>query len=141
MNTNRRRLPLVLVSFYAWISAVFFGITFLDIKYSRALKDVVEGSNEPVIFSEISDLLLLLGALAVLAALVAIAFSWNLAAARNLLIASLIILSLEFLIPVLFSRMIQDAQFADLGPWLRMLPIGAASLLAFIALGGLSRGK
>jgi len=70
----------------------------------------------------------------VLAAVGAIALSWHSAVARNSFIASLLVPSLEILIPAFFSRFIQDAQEIDIGPCLRVIPRGLASILAIAGL-------
>jgi len=134
MNENGGRFPLLAASFYAWISAIFAGAAFLDAKYARALQQVLDKSDRSIVFSQVSDVLLLVGFVVVLGALAAIASSWRHPATRNLLIASLIVLSFELTIPVLLALSLQDAQAADIGPWLRILPTSIASVLAFIGL-------
>jgi hypothetical protein len=70
----------------------------------------------------------------ILAAFGAIAFSWNFSNTRNLFILSLLVVTLEFLAPVFFFPFIQVIEDFNLGPWLRILPGGLASILAFFGL-------
>ena len=122
--------PLI-AGFYAWMSALFFGGVLLDIVYSGLLRHSFNNSETALIFSTISDIFLKIVFVTLLAALGAIVVSWNSPSARNLFLASLLFFSFEFLIPVFFSRFIQNAQGLNIGPWLRILPTGTASILAF----------
>ncbi len=130
MNNNPDRFRSLAAGFYAWISAVLFGGILLDIAYSKALSSITGTAGA---FSFVSDVFLWIGFITVLAALAAIVLSWNSAAARNLLIASLLFFSLEFLIPLFFASFLQNTEGFALGPWLRILPTGIASILAFMA--------
>jgi hypothetical protein len=101
----------------------------LDIQYSQYSRLVPEAARA---FSDAADFLLLVDFVTLLSAIAAIAFSWNAKAARNLFIASLLVMLFEFLIPALVSPFVQQAQGLAIGPWLRIIPMGAASILALI---------
>jgi len=128
------KLSAIAVGFYAWISATFFGGILLDIVYFKLLSDGLNVLESTGVFSEIADALLCLGAVVFLAACGAIAASWKSRTTRSLLIASLLMLILEFVTPVFFSWLIPDTQNYSLGPWLRLTLSGLASLLAFLGL-------
>jgi hypothetical protein len=126
---------------YAWSAAVFFGAVLFDVVYSSLLRDVdrvLTGS----IFGEVSDLLLLLGAPMFLAGLAAIALSWNAPSARNLLALSLLALSLESLGPIVLFPVLRnspDAPILGMTPYVHLVPLALASLLAFGAFGAMFR--
>ena len=124
----QEKLSPVFVVFYTWIVTVFFGAALLDIIYSRLVPDATEA------FSEVSDILLLLGTVTFLAAFGAISFSWKFTLSRNYFLTSLAILLLEFLTPVFFSQFISDSQGSGLATTIRILINGAASILALIGL-------
>lgn len=126
MNTVQKQIGSFLVGGYAWIITIFFGMILLDITYAR----LVPGAAGA--FSKVSDLLLFVGFIALLSAAAAIAFSWNAKTARNLLIASLLVTLFEFLIPAFFSLFALNTAALHIGPWLRILPVGIASILAFL---------
>ena len=125
-----RFIRLFFVGFYAWISAVFFGGIILDVVYARNLENILSAPDKASFSAEISDILLYIAFILVIAALVAIALSWKSPPARNFFIASLLVFSLEFWLPILFSTI---KIFQDLS-WLRLLIDGSASLLAFVGL-------
>ena len=125
-----RFIRLFFVGFYAWVSAVFFGSIILDVVYARNLENILSAPDKASLFAEISDILLYLAFILVIAALVAIALSWKSPAARNFIIASLLVFSLEFWAPILYS-IIKIAQ--DLS-WLRLLIDGTGSILAIVGL-------
>jgi hypothetical protein len=116
--------------FYTWISAVFFGGIIIDIVSARNLEKILNEADKTSLFSEISDFLLLTAFILVIAALIAIAVSWQSAIARNLFIASLLIFSAEFWLPMLFSILKISAQLS----WLRLVIDGTASVLAWVGL-------
>jgi hypothetical protein len=124
------RLRSLLVGLYTWVTAVFLGGILLDVVYAKLLKGVLGTSESAMVFSEISDTLLCIGLVMVIAAIGAIAFSWKSRIARNLFIASLLVISFEFSIPILFS-FIKNTQELS---WVRLLISGMASVLAFIGL-------
>jgi hypothetical protein len=108
----------------------FLGGILIDVVYAKLLKGVLGTSESAMVFSEISDTLLCIGLVMVIAAIGAIAFSWKSRIARNLFIASLLVISFEFSIPILFS-FIKNTQELS---WVRLLISGMASVLAFIGL-------
>jgi hypothetical protein len=85
--------------------------------------------------------LLVLGGLTILLALAAIIASWDVAAARNLLLVSLVLLiGFEFLAPLILLAVLRNAQSpVEFGPLLRLLPTAFASLLAFAGIRELYR--
>jgi thiol:disulfide interchange protein len=123
----KERFGFLLVGIYTWITAVFLGGTWLDKVYANQLNGVLGASESALVFSEVSDTLLYIGFVMVIFAIGAIAVSWQYGAARNLFIASLLVLSLELIIPLL-STLTKNTQ--DLS-WARLLPSGIASILAF----------
>jgi hypothetical protein len=126
MNTIQGRLSSLFAGLYAWIVTIFFGMILLDIVYSNLVTEAETA------YSEVSDFLLLIGFLTILAAMGAISLSWKSRTARNYFIASLIILMMEFLMPVFFSQFLQDMQRSALTVGLRILINGLASILALI---------
>jgi phosphoglycerol transferase MdoB-like AlkP superfamily enzyme len=124
------RFRFLFVGLYAWVAAVFLGGTLLDKVYANNLKGVLGSSERAMVFSEISDILLCIGFVLVIAGIGAIAVSWKSRIARNLFIASLVVLSFEILIPV-FSALFKNTQELS---WMRLLPSGIASILAFIGM-------
>ena len=114
---------------------IFFGMILVDILYAR----LVPGASTA--FSRVADILLLVGFATFLTAIVAIAFAWKSKAARSFLIASFLLLLLEFVIPVLVGPFVQGAEGLAIGPWLRVLPSGGASILALIGMGRYYRGE
>jgi hypothetical protein len=140
MNKNLERFGSIIVSFYAWTSALFFGSILLDIVYSNSLKDVLGASVSEVAFSEAADFLLCIGFVMLLAAFGAIAFSWKVTAARNLIIASLLVFIFEFLAPIFFQFLL-GVQDLAIGTWLRIAGNGLASFLACTGLYKYFQGK
>jgi hypothetical protein len=128
MNAYQKPVPSSLIALYAWILTIFFGMVLLDIIYANLVPEAKAA------FSAVSDFFLLVGFATLLLAAAAIAFSWANGAARNLLIASLFVLLLEFAIPIFLSPFIRAAQGLAIGPWLRIIPTGAASLLALLGM-------
>ena len=117
------------VGLYAWIINIFFGAILLDIVYSNL---IVSRNIEAVeIFEEVSDFLLIIGVVVIVAAAVSIVLSWKFKIARYLFIASLLIILFEFLAPVILSQFVQE--FSN-GQWLRLSISGLASILASIGL-------
>lgn len=124
----KERIRFLFVGLYAWIAAVYLGGVLLDRTYANHLKSVLGPSETSSLFSEISDTMLCIGSIVFIAAIVAIAISWNSRAARNLFIASLLALSFEFIIPIL-ATFVGDVQGIA---WIRPIPSGIASILAFV---------
>jgi hypothetical protein len=84
---------------------------------------------------EAADFLLLLLALTLLAGVAAIAATWKVGPARNLLIASFLLVVAEFLAPVLFFDAIEAVRASlgfNAGSWVRLTLSSLSSLLAFI---------
>ena len=117
------------VGLYAWIINIFFGAILLDIVYSNLI--VSRNIEAAEIFEEVSDFLLIIGVVVIIAAAVSIVLSWKLKIARYLFIASLLIILFEFLAPVILSQFVQE--FSN-GQWLRLSISGLASILASIGL-------
>jgi len=124
-----------LVGVYVWVLTIFFGMVLLDILYSNLVPEAAAA------FSEVSDFLLLIGFVTLLCAVAAIALTWQSSTARNLLIASLLVILMEFLTPVFFSPFIQNTQATTIGPWLRIIPGGLSSILALIGMYQYGRQK
>ena len=117
------------VGLYAWIINIFFGAILLDIVYSNLI--VSRNIEAAEIFEEVSDFLLIIGTVVIIAAILSIVLSWKFKIARYLFIASLLIILFEFLAPVILSQFVQE--FSN-GQWLRLSISGLASILASIGL-------
>ena len=131
MNICLKRFGWLVTGFYAWVMAVFLGGVLLDMAYANTLRNVISAPEREAEFSNVSDALLCMGGVIIPAGLGAIAASWKSGAARNLFAASLLLVIFEFITPVLFSAFAGGAQDVRLGPWLRIIPAGLGSLLAF----------
>jgi hypothetical protein len=131
MGSKRFPLPSVIAGLYAWLATLFLGATYLDVRYSRLLDGLLAPGSAP--FAAIADLLLVAGFFLFLAALAALALSWNVARVRNLLLTSLLILSSQFLAPLLLTPVAGAIEQLHFGPVLRLLPTALASLLALAA--------
>jgi len=134
MNTSLERLRFLIVGFYAWITTAFFGGVFLDIVYANLLQDSPGTFSNATMFSIVSDVLLCIGVVIIFAAIGAITLSWKSAVVRNLFLASLVIFSFEFLVPVFFSLFFKSTQELPICPWIRLIPSGMASIFANIGL-------
>jgi hypothetical protein len=111
---------------YTWAVTVFFGAVLLDVVYSR-LVPAAETA-----FAEVADFLLLVGVGTVLAALGAVVVSWRFRIPRDLFVASLAVISLEFLVPLLLPQLLREVQGSALASGIRILISGSASVLAFL---------
>jgi hypothetical protein len=138
-----RDLRHLLAGAYAWMLAVFLGAVLLDIVYSGLLKDANGFVAASVVFSEVADFLLMLGAFTILSAFAAVVLAWDVGSARNLFLASsLLLIGFEFLVPVILFPILRSAQgsaLLGLGPVIRLLPTALASLLAFAGVRDLHR--
>jgi hypothetical protein len=135
MASIQKHLGSFLIGLYAWVLAISFGMVLLDILYTR----LVPGAT--FAFSEVSDFLLLISLVTLIAAIVAIAFSGKSKAVRSFIIASQLILLLEILIPAFFYMFKLNEQSLAIGPWIRIILSGVASILAFIGLYRYNRQK
>jgi hypothetical protein len=133
MSTTIKGINSFFAGFYAWIVTIYFGAILLDILYSNLVPQAVTA------FSEVSDFLLLIGFVTILAAIGAIGLSWESRIARNFFIASLVIIALEFTGPLFLSQLIQNTQRSLLTIGIRVFINGSASILAFIGLYNLYR--
>ena len=122
-------LSSLVVGFYAWIMAIFFGAVLLDVYYSNLVRDLPGTAGVAYVFSNVSDFLLGIGFLTVIAGVGAIAFSWNSQGTRYWFIASLIVLFAEFFAPAFLPETLLIN-----GDWLRITISASASLLAFVGL-------
>lgn len=118
---------------YTWLVTVSLGVVLLDILYARLVPEAAAA------FSDVSDLLLLVAPLTLLAGLGAIAFSWDTPPARNLFIASLCVILAGPFIAALLSAILRDAQGALWGSGLRITLSALTSILASIGLYNLYR--
>lgn len=121
-------LSLLVAGFYAWAVTLSLGMVVLDVLYSRLVPESAVAS------SDVADVLLLIGAVTVLAAFGAVGVSWNSHAARNLFIASLVIVILGFVAPIFLSPLLQGASPPAWGAAIRVIVGGLASILAFMGL-------
>lgn len=114
---------------YIWSISIFLGAILIDIVYSNLI--VSRNIEASAIFEEVSDFLLIIGMVVIITAVVSIVLSWKLKIARNLFIASFLIIIFEFLTPIIFSQFIQEF---SAGKWTRLAISGLASILANIGL-------
>jgi hypothetical protein len=114
----------LIVGLFAWAMTIFFGAVLLDVAYSRAAPEVATAADG-------KDLLLWIGSLAVLAGIGAFAASLGSVRTSVLIIASLAVVSLEFLGPALFSQFVEAAEDLGVGHWVRLSIMALASILAF----------
>ena len=120
----------LLVGLYLWAVVAFFGVTLVDTAYVGVLRDAIAAENRAAVFAEVGDFLLLLMFFGTLfAALGALGSCWHSARARNLVIASAVVVvllppTLELLSPLLAG--------SSLGPILRIPGMALASGLALL---------
>ena len=121
---------LLILQLYTWVATVMFGGVLFDMLYANLLKNVIGSAASEVIFSDISDTLLLTSFIMAIIALGAIISSWRSAPVRNMLIASIVVFLFEFFGPISLSF------FKELSTpsWIRLFPSGVASILAYIGL-------
>jgi hypothetical protein len=123
MDARDGKIRAIFAGLYTWAVTLYFGLVLLDIVYSKRV------SGAAAVFADVSDVLLYVIFLIFIFALGAIAVSWKSRAARYCTIASLLILLSEILLPAVLTLFIRNAQNLS---WVRILPAGAASILAFI---------
>jgi len=129
MSAFQKRMGTFLVGLYFWVLTIYFGMVLLDILYAR----LAPGATTA--FAKVSDILLQVNLVILLAAVITIAFSKKSKITRDLIIASQLILLFEFLIPAFFTLFGLNSQgLTALGPWLRIIPGVAASILALIGM-------
>jgi len=133
MNANLERFTALVIAVYAWTISVFLGAVLLDITYADLLVETLGSDVVLEVFTEAADFLLCLGSVVIVSAIAAILFSWKSRAARYLFIGSLLVFLLEFILP-LFFQFLQGIVTLIPGPWLRIIPPGLASWLAFAGL-------
>lgn len=139
--SSLRTVRYVIGGLFAWSASVFFGAVLLDVVYSSLLGDP-SGSSLQTVYREVSDFLLVLGAPTLLVGLLAAAIWWNSAPARSLFLISLLCLSLEFSMPIVLFPLLRtspDSSSFGFGPYVRLVPLALASLLALAAFRSLSR--
>lgn len=127
----------LLAAFYTWTASVFFGAVLLDIVYFNAASSSLAPAETLMLFSEAADFLLLILALTLLAGMVAVGATWKVVPARNLFIASLLLVVAEFLAPMLFFSIIETAQASlgfNVGSWVRLTLSALPPILAFLGL-------
>ena len=134
MNRIGFGIQTLVIGFYAWISAVFLGGILLDVLYSKLLADVLEDPERSAVFSNVSDFLLLIGVLMAITGAAAVVVCWRSRLTGYFLLASLVIVLFEFLAPVFFPPLIQELYGLKILSLIRILPVGLASILAFIGL-------
>ena len=127
----------LLAAFYTWTASIFFGAVLLDIVYFNAASSALAPAETLMLFSEAADFLLLILALTLLAGMVAVGAAWKVRPARNLFIASLLLVVAEFLVPMLFFSIIETAQASlgfNVGSWVRLTLSALPPILAFLGL-------
>jgi hypothetical protein len=131
------KLRSILVGIYAWITAVLFGATLLDVVYAKLLKNILDPSESILVFSEVSDTLLFFGFIMIVAASGAMVSAWKFETTRNFFIASILVFFLGLLVPVFFPFL----KYTQGSAWARLLLSGTVPLLAFIGLDRYYRQK
>ncbi|MDE3090625.1 MAG: hypothetical protein KGJ80_14705 [Chloroflexota bacterium] len=135
MDSRMRVVPSpvgsLLVGFYGWIVIAFFGAVLLDTVYAKTIRDVLDSVEAATVFSEASDFLLVMVALAALAALGAIGSSWQSTLARNLFVASGVLVIAEPLAPIALRPLLLES---NAGLWLRLVLSATASVLGLLGL-------
>lgn len=121
----------LLVGFYGWVVSALFGAVLLDIVYASTMRGVFDTAEAAPVFSAASDLLLFLVGLAVLAAIGAIASAWQSIQARNLLVASVLVIVAELFAPIVLRPLLLES---NAGTWVRLLGSGSASVLGLLGL-------
>jgi hypothetical protein len=127
----------LLAALYTWTASVFFGAVLLDIVYFNAASNTIAPADTIKLYMEAADFLLLILGLTLLAGMVAVGAVWKLATARNLFLASLLLLAAEFLAPVLLFDIIDAARASlgfDVGSWVRLTLSALPPILAFLGL-------
>lgn len=137
MNKNDWNWRFLLCGLYTWIVSVYFGAILLDIMYANLALKLIDSSEIVTLFSEVSDFLLFISIFPILAAIVAIGSSWSMKTARILFIASILVLLIGFLAPLMFFPLIRNLQASlgvNIGPWVRLVGSALPSILAFAGL-------
>jgi hypothetical protein len=127
----------LLAALYTWIASVFFGAVLLDIVYFNAASSALPPPETIMLFSEAADFLLLILALTLLTGIVTVVAAWKVGLARNLFIASLLLVIAEFLAPMLLFSIIEMAQASlgfNVGSWVRLTLSALPPILAFLGL-------
>jgi len=127
---------LLVVAVFAGFATTYLGAVVLDIVRTEAAATVVGGS-------EAADRLLVLFGLTGLAGVAAVWAAADRPKARNLLILSVALVSLELFVPLLVAGPVagvEDAVGIRLGPWVRLAAAGGAALTAWLGLWAASRG-
>jgi hypothetical protein len=135
MDTQMHPVPgpvgSLLVGFYSWLVVAFFGASLLDTVYANAIRGVLDSVQAATVFSKASDFLLLVVALTVLAAIGAISSSWQSSLARNLFVASVLLVIAELLAPIVLRPFLLGSHA---GLWVRLLLSASASVLGLLGL-------
>ena len=121
----------LLVGFYCWVVIAFFGAVLLDTVYANAMRGVLDSAEAATVFSAASDFLLLVVALAALAAIGAIGSSWQSILARNLLVASVLLVIAELFAPIVLRPLHLEP---NAGLRVRLLLSASASVLGLLGL-------
>jgi hypothetical protein len=124
------RLRTLLVGLYASTTAVLFGATFLDIVYAHSLKNVLDPSESTLVFTIVSDTLLRMGFILVMAGIGALVSSLPFKKSRKFISASLLVFFLVLAIPFVFPFL----KYTNISPWIRLCLTGLVPLLAFVGL-------
>jgi hypothetical protein len=119
------------VGFYGWAVTAYFGAVLLDTVYAKAIRQVVDPAGAATVLSEASDFLLLVVAMTALAASGAISSSWQSTRVRNLLVASVLLVIADPVVPIVLRPLLLESHA---GRWVRLLLSASASVLGLLAL-------
>ena len=129
-------LSVLLVGLYSWLVMVSFGVVLLDVVYAGLLRDDVSFDPSSV-FGEISDFMLLIGGVTLLSGILAVSVSSESKSAQSFLVASLLVVVLEFIVPLFLFKYIGDALEGSgfpFGTAIKLFGSGLASILAILGL-------
>jgi hypothetical protein len=119
-----------IVSFYAWLFAATFGIVLLDVVYAGTMRTLAEPDVSARVFTSVADFLLIPLGLTVLAGVAAALVAAERRLARNLVVASLLVILAPIPVLVLFGS---ELAAAGAGTPLRLGLGACGSLLAMAA--------
>jgi len=123
------RLSELAVGLYGWLYAGYFGLVCLDIVYAGTLQAEIDLSLSERIFRDISDFLLLLFALLVIAGGIALTVAARRPGPRNLLLVSWLLPVAAVPVVLVMGSTLNES---GLGPSVRLLLMGVGSMLAML---------
>ena len=123
---NITSIKIIMVGLYCGMVCAFFGAVILDINYVNILASLPELRSPGLVYNEISDLLLFISIVTVVCGLIATGLIWDSVKARNFFIASVAVMILVLVIPLVFGETIAKL---NIGHWFRVLAGSTATTL------------